>query len=249
MKKKIQQFLFETLSVENYLKLLQRSYFLSYNSGLLKLSKKYSLHYYVKRFIKEGDTVIDIGANLGYYSVSFSKWAGETGHVYSVEPIGLYNKLLKEKLKKRNNVVVYPYALGVEEKEVEMVNPLSNGYLSTGLPHVYDKNRDGNIDDIEYRFKVQMKRPSILFSDLKKINYIKCDVEGFEYIVLSEMQSLIDTFKPIVQVEVWNENDSLIRNMFKEMGYKLYFLNQAEQLEEIMDDAKKSSSDYIFIHP
>lgn len=247
MKDKLNKFIFKILSIDNYLRLLQRSYFLLYRIGILKFNRTYDLHYYVQNLIKKGDTVIDIGANLGYYSVLFSKWVGKTGHVYAVEPIELYNKIFKEATKNCNNITLYPYALGLEKKEIEMVNPLSRGYLRTGLPHVYDENRDGNIDQIEYRFKSQMKRPSLLFQDLTQIDYIKCDVEGFEQTVLSEMKDLIDKFKPIVQVEVWRNNDPAIRQLFKDMGYKLYYLNQ-DKLQQVSDDSFIPPSDYIFIH-
>jgi FkbM family methyltransferase len=58
----------------------------------------------VKKLIHKGDIIIDIGANLGYYSVLFAKWTGATGKVFSVEPIAMYNKVFN---KKQKNTVTF----------------------------------------------------------------------------------------------------------------------------------------------
>lgn len=247
MKKIAQRVIFKVLSLENYLRVLQRSYLVLYRTGVLRLSKNYSLHYFVKKLIKKDDVIIDIGANLGYYSVLFAKWVKDGGHVYAVEPIKIYNKVYREITKDYDNITLYPYALGTEEKEIEMVSPSKEGFLRTGLPHVYDEGRDGKIDDIEFRFKAEMKIPSRLFGDLDRINYIKCDVEGFEYIILSDMKEIIAKHRPRVQVEVWGDNKYAIMNLFESIGYIPYTLSDGE-LRPVSSDTESVSGDYIFIH-
>lgn len=247
MSQKLYSLLFKNLSLKNYLRFLQESYFILYNINILRLSHNYDLHYYVKNLINRGDTVIDIGANLGYYSFLFAKWVGKSGHVYAVEPIQIYNEIYNIKAKKFNNITLLPYALGNENKEIEMVLPTKDDYLRTGLPHVYDESRDGNLHDIKFRFKANMKRPTELFSNIKKIDYIKCDVEGFEFNVLSEMKDIINKHKPKVQVEVWGNNKETITKLFSDMNYKAYFLNKRKELE-LVDNNKNATGDYIFIH-
>jgi len=217
------------------------------NTGILHFSHNYDLHYYVKNLINKGNTVIDIGANLGYYSFLFAKWVGTSGHVYAVEPIRIYNEVYNTKAKKFKNITLLPYALGSENKEIEMVSPTKEDYLRTGLPHVYEESRDGKLDDIKFRFKAEMKRPSELFSNIKKIDYIKCDVEGFEFNILSEMKDIINKHKPKVQVEVWGNNKQQILQLFEEMNYEAYFLNSKKELE-LVDNNQNAKGDYIFIH-
>jgi FkbM family methyltransferase len=225
MIKKVKLFIFKTLGLKNYLRILQRSYFLLYWTGLLKYNSTYSYHYFIKHLINKGDVIIDIGANLGYYSFLFAKFTGDSGKVFAVEPIVIYNEVFKEKSKKYKNITLYPYALGAEEKTVELVSSSHTGFLNTGLPHIYDPQRDGKVENQEFKFEAQMKRPSVLFENLERIDYIKCDIEGFEYIVLSDMKEIIRKCKPKVQVEIWPDKEKKLLEMFDELGdtpYKLY---------------------------
>ena len=246
MVKQIKQFIFKALGLVNYLRILQRSYFLLYRTGLLKFNPTYSYHYFVKYLINEGDVVLDIGANLGYYSFLFARWTGDSGKVFSVEPIAVYNKIFNEKAKKYKNVTLYPYALGEEEKTVELVSSPQTGFLRTGLPHVYDPLRDGNFENQEFKFEAQMKKPSVLFENLNRIDYIKCDVEGYEYIVLSDMKEIIRKFKPKVQVEVWPDNEKNLLVLFDDLGYTPYKLHKY-QLIPLSDIERPIPGDYIFI--
>jgi FkbM family methyltransferase len=247
MIKKLRGFIYKLFGMENYLRLLQRGYFLAYTTGLLKGNRNYSLHYFVKRFIRKGDVIIDIGANLGYYSILFAKWTGTEGKVYSVEPIRIYNKIFNEKAKKFRNIQLYPYALGLEEKTIELVSSPAFDYLNTGLPHVYNSAKDGSIETQKFRFEAQMKIPSVLFKDVEKIDYIKCDIEGFEYIVLSDMKEIIRRCKPKVQVEVWSENEAQILRLFNDLGYLPYKLYK-NRLVVQKENENPLPGDYIFIY-
>ncbi|MDR1527846.1 MAG: FkbM family methyltransferase [Dysgonamonadaceae bacterium] len=242
----IKKLIFSHLKVENYLRILQRTYFFAYKAGLLRWNKNYACHYFVKKLIHKGDTVIDIGANLGYYSILFAEWTGASGNVFSIEPIAVYNKIFNEKAKRYPNIQLYPYALGLEEKMVELVSSPHVGFLSTGLPHVYDPQTDGNIEAQEFRFEAQMKIPAVLFANLDRIDYIKCDVEGFEYVILSNMKEIIRRCKPKVQVEVWGENEENILRLFEELGYLPYKLSR-NQLVVQEKGQTPAAGDYLFL--
>ncbi len=243
----LKKILYKYLSLENYLRLLQRGYFLLYNICILKFNSAYKYHYFVKRLIKKGDVILDIGANLGYYSMLFAKWTGERGQVYAVEPIAIYNKIYNEKARKFKNITLYPYALGVEEKSIELVSSIQAGYLQTGLPHVYNARTDGKLKEADLRFSAEMKIPSKLFGSLDRIDYVKCDIEGFEYIVLSDMKEIIGRCKPKIQVEVWEENEEKLTRLFYDLGYKAYKLS-GHRLLSLDSTTDKIEGDYIFIH-
>jgi len=242
----MQKLLYNLVSQENYLRILQRGYFLAYHLGLLKWNANYAYHYFVKRFINKGDTIIDIGANLGYFSILFAKWTGRNGKVISVEPVKIFNKIFSEKAKKYPQITLHSCALGAEEKTIELVTTPSSEYLRTGLPHIFNPEKDEKIENQKFKFESQMKIPSVLFKDLDKIDYIKCDVEGFEYVVLSEMKEIIRKHKPKVQVEVWTENEDKVLALFKELGYSAYKLHKSQLVSSNNTNAK-IDGDYIFL--
>ena len=246
MTKQIKRFIFKITGIKNYLRILQRSYFLMYHTGLLKINPVYDYHYFVRHLINKGDIIIDIGANLGYYSFLFARWTGDSGKVFAVEPITVYNEIFKEKAKKYKNITLYPYALGTEEKAVELVSSPQTGFLSTGLPHIYDPQRDGKVENQEFIFEAQMKKPSVLFGYLDRIDYIKCDIEGFEYIVLSDMKEIIRKCRPIVQVEVWPDNEYKLLDLFNELGYTPFKLYNF-QLVPVLEIEYSLPGDYLFI--
>ncbi|MDR1585433.1 MAG: FkbM family methyltransferase [Prevotellaceae bacterium] len=241
----LKKLLFGKLSFEQYLRLLQRGYLFAYRTGLLKFSPEYNYHYNVKKLINKGDTVIDIGANLGYYSFLFARWVGKTGNVYSVEPIKDFNRIFNEVARKYKQLTLYPYALGNKEKTIRMVSSPHAGYFRTGLPHVYDAKKDGALENAEFTFEAEMKIPSKLFSSLDRIDYIKCDVEGFEFSILSDMRDIIAKHKPAVQVEVWKENTANILSLFHNLGYKAY---KFDRNKLVSTDLSKIGGDYIFLY-
>ncbi|MCO6497627.1 MAG: FkbM family methyltransferase [Chitinophagaceae bacterium] len=249
MTQSIKAFFYRNVSLENYLRILQRSYFFLYRTGYLKKNPIYKYHYFVKNLIQPGDTIIDIGANLGYYSILFSKWTGPEGSVHAVEPVSTYNKIFNELARKRKNITLYPYAMGSANKKITIVDPVAdlekNRYLSTGLMHVYDKEKDGELAEHKYSFEAEMRKPSELFGGLEKINYIKCDVEGFEVTVLTEMEELIKNHRPTVQVEVAPENRAAILALFGRLNYSVHGLIDG-QLTPLSESLPKTESEFIF---
>jgi len=226
----IKKILYSNLSCDNYLRVLQRSYFLLYRLGFLKFNPKFAYHYYAKKLIHKGDTVIDIGANLGYFSILFARWVGKEGKVYSVEPVSLYNKIFEERARKYRNITLFPYALGNEEKDVELVSVVASGYLRTGRSHIYNAEREGDHNKYGFRIQSQMKMASELFKNIPKINYIKIDIEGDELVVLSDMKELINKHKPIIQVEM---NDHRVADLLHQLGYSAYKLVNKKKMVKV----------------
>lgn len=114
--------------------------------------------------------------------------------MYAVEPVKDFFNTLKWATRRSNNVTLYNYALGAEEKEVTLETPGKYGYLRTGLAHISSENEKSKA---EFTFKASMKKASILFIDLPKLDFIKCDIEGYEEIVLPEMQPVLEKFNPL----------------------------------------------------
>ena len=103
-----------------YFRIISMSFFILYFSGLLKISRKFKMHYFVSKLIRKGDTIIDIGANLGYYTRIFARATGSEGIVWAVEPVPLYRKTLKKNLNGISNIIILPYEPLVQNQAVPL---------------------------------------------------------------------------------------------------------------------------------
>src|SRR5690606_37475937 len=119
----------------SYLRVLHRGFYFLYNLGYLKGKRSFKYHYLVRELILPEYTVVDVGANLGYFSKTFSKLASK-GQVVSIEPVPAFFDILSYFLGKRKNVTLYNVALGTEKGKLEMAMPESDGLIRTGLPHI-----------------------------------------------------------------------------------------------------------------
>jgi len=243
----IKRILYKLLSQRNYLKFLNHSFFTLYKLGWLKNNPAYKYHYFAKKLVAAGDVVIDLGANLGYYTNLFHEWVGKDGDVYAVEPVVPFNEILQWKLNKFSNVTIFPFALGTEEKDITLIIPKEHKYLKTGLPHVFEGDVHGDLDSYGFKFKARMKKGSDLFKDLQRIDFIKCDIEGYEEYVLPELKDILIKHIPIIQVETWGTHKRVVELFLHGIGYLQYELENGKLKQS--DNKDPNQVDFIFIHP
>ncbi len=239
----IRRVLYRSLSLENYLKVLSSAYLWGYRMGLSPHAEAYEYPRFLKYLIAPGDTVIDIGANLGYYSYAMARLTAPSGKVYAVEPVAPIRRVLEHNLRRFRNVEVLACALGAEDKRIRMGNGTvdRNGYFGTGQNFVVDRPTEG-LQLME--FEAEMCRGSQLFADLTRLDLIKCDIEGYEGVVLPEMKPLIERFRPTVLLETGGDTRTAMLSFFKGLGYDDFTL----QSERLVSHAERSEKDIVFIH-
>ena len=76
----------------------------------------------IQKILNEGDVVLDIGANIGYFVLLESKIIGNKGKVFAVEPIPSNFEMLNKNIELNNyqNIQTYNFAFG-EEKGVDIL--------------------------------------------------------------------------------------------------------------------------------
>ena len=261
MKKKdslIRKSLYNILPFKTYLLVLSKIYLYFFKTGFLKKNPFFAYQYFLQYVVQKGDTCIDIGANLGYYSVPMAKLAGKTGKVYAIEPVKPALKVLRANTKNFDNLEILPYALGQENKTIRLGNNTkkSKGYVASGSNFILDKNSKPK-DDVDIQFDAEMKKASELFSDLNRLDFIKCDVEGYETHIIPEMKSLIMHFRPVLFVETNGETRKKIMNLFHENNFQTFVLKDGMMIEDrgdksgdmiIIPDEKKAGFDRFIRH-
>ena len=139
-----------------------------------------------------------------------------------MEPVSLFREVLKGNIRKYPQTTIIPYALGDEDnKDIRMITPISGEHFRHGLTKVLD-----NETPADYRFSSmeKMYKPSTIFSNLERCDYIKCDVEGYEPHILPLMKDIFEKFRPVLQVETNAENKKVIDNLLLPMTYKIFYV-------------------------
>jgi FkbM family methyltransferase len=139
------------------------------------------LSWICRRLLREGDTMLDIGANIGVMSLVGRHYVGRTGAVHSFEPQPRLCRLLRESAMRNGftNMTVHACALGEKDATLELRVPDSN-LGAASLTRSLD-------DYVEVeRVPVPVKQTSAYLHSLNlgPIRLIKMDVEGHEAQVL-----------------------------------------------------------------
>lgn len=219
MEKQLRALLLDMLGHQKYLALVSDVYIRLIRGGFLK--KKYPELFFLKELVKPGFVCVDIGANVGYYSVFLSKYAGPNGHVHAVEPVDLFAKLFIKNTTQfgLGNITLHQTALGGENKTIQMGTPVVDGVFRHGLTKVIDGDTQQNNMQT---YDVNMRVPDELFANLNRFDFLKCDIEGYEIYVMPHFIKTIAKYKPTIQMEISSaENRKLIFDLFLPLGYQI----------------------------
>lgn len=225
----VRRLIFKLLPFEYYLKALSKLYFASFNLGILRRNRLYDYPYFLDKIVCKGDVCIDIGANLGYITVLLSKISGSEGKVFAVEPVKPILSVLKSNTKNLTNVEICPFALGAENKKIKLGNNTKKqkGFIASGSNFIIDNKLESD-NAAEVEFNAEMKKGSELFADLPRLDFIKCDIEGYEVIVIPELEPLIIKFCPILLIEARRQNRIQMLDFFKKHNYNAYVLDNGK---------------------
>ena len=77
------------------------------------------------------------------------------------------------------------------------------------------------------------------------VDYIKCDVEGFEWIIFQEIKELLNSHQPIIQIEISTENRKDMLQLFTELGYVQMGIADFQLVKETGE--QKEEGDFLFV--
>lgn len=246
MEKLIRSLLLRILGFPLYLRLVSYIYLRLVFAGLLR--KKYPELFHLKHLIQPGFVCIDIGANVGYYSSFMSKYAGPSGKVYAVEPVALFASIFTKNTQRFGigNITLYQTALGGTEGEVIMGTPIIQGVMRHGLTRILDPSETAGM----HTYKVPLQVPDTLFASLQKLDFIKCDVEGYEVHLFPHLMQTIHRFRPVIQVEISTlENRQAIFDLMARENYKIARLNAGKWMVMPLQEALQYNAGDFYLLP
>lgn len=148
----------------------------------------------VKRFIKKGDVVLDIGANIGYYSLLLANLVGEKGQVYAFEPEPANFSILQKNVRLNNYHNIY-----LEPKAASGVNRVKDLYIcedNKGMHRLYPSLCCSGKIAVE-----AVALDDYLKEKINRLDFVKMDIEGAEFMALSGMKHLMGKYKPMLLTE------------------------------------------------
>lgn len=156
--------------------------------------------------VKEGHHVLDVGANCGVHALNFSKLVGKHGKVWAIDPVH-YNvrKLrLNGALNGARNLSIKHCALGATKGKMLMniakEDSFFTGNSSLALNEKMEKLQQLNsLENVEV--DVDTLDSFVEENSIKKLDFVKIDVEGFEIEVLKGARSVLELLKPVVVME------------------------------------------------
>ena len=172
--------------------------------------------------IKEGDTVIDIGANIGYYTLLFAKWVGPTGKVYAFEPEPTNFQLLEKNVKANNYKNITIFQKAVSDKNDKLSFYISDE--SSAANQLFKPQKFSQIIDVD-----SVKLDECLPID-EKIDFIKLDIQGAEGTAIKGMNSILKNNSNTVIMQEWwpdaikkygMDSDEHLK-ILEKLGYSFY---------------------------
>jgi len=149
----------------------------------------------IHRLVKRGDSVVDVGANIGFYSEVLANCVGADGHVYAFEPEQRNFDRLVERARP------YPQIHPVRAAVADKPGPIDL-YLS---PHLNIDHRTYPTEERRQRTTIEaVSLDSFLADRADRIQFIKMDIQGAEYAALLGMRDVVQRSPHVrILMELW----------------------------------------------
>ncbi len=184
--------------------------------------------YFLDKALKEGMTFIDVGANMGLFSLFASKKTGDCGTVIAIEPSNrdFYRLKVNAELNKFTNIRLIKAAASSSKSRAEL--------LVAGEEHA-GHNTLGNFSHDCSTFKEKQIVETCTLDELveteklHKVDFIKIDTEGHELFVLKGAMNTLRKFHPVLLIELADIsliqqgcNSGQIWEFLAALNYKIY---------------------------
>lgn len=204
----------------------------------------------IKRILQPGDVFLDIGANIGYFSLLAAN-NEPTSKIISFEPVKNLFQKLEENISVNNikNITALNVAIGDIDEERELfISAADNlGMSSFHQPENYSgKKEKVKVISIDSWFKT---------ARLSRVDLIKLDIEGSELAALKGMQKILQNFKPLIIAEInpetlrlFNLTPADIYGYLNKLNFNGYVISETGKLGQANLDEINQTINVLFIN-
>jgi FkbM family methyltransferase len=149
----------------------------------------------LKKYLKPGSVFIDVGANIGFFSIIAARIIGEKGMVYAFEPTDYFYSVLQRNLNenKIDNCFTFKFGLSDSEKSEKIIFLDSSATMHVQADQVAESDE-----------KIELKTfdSFVIEKKLSRIDFIKVDIDGHEPYFLNGALNSIEKFNPLILLEI-----------------------------------------------
>jgi len=204
---------------------------------------------FLVKLATNSSTILDIGANIGWYSLAFAK-AYPQAIIHSFEPIPHTFSALKKNIGLNGFTNIHAHQFGFSDHN----DTLTFFYYPEGSGNASSANLTGSKHTEKIICKVRMMDTFVRESKTR-IDLVKCDVEGAELFVFRGGMDTIIRDTPIVFSEIlrkWSKkfhyDPNEIITLFVKAGYGCFTINDTRLRKfSVMNDETKDTN-FLFLH-
>jgi FkbM family methyltransferase len=183
------------------------------------------IQFAIQAYCKPGDTVCDVGANIGVYTTQMSKLVGPHGRVIAFEPTEKFHKRLKRNLELNHSQNVLVNKLIVSD------------HVGTHEISISDQTASINLlSDCQQKETIESTTLDIHLKDMDSLSLMKIDVDGWDFHVLNGAQQIIRKHRPLIIVECTRSKHSEpkdILSLLTQLNYDLYLDSDRSQQKKL----------------
>lgn len=188
-----------------------------YHHGLID-GRELPVQNFLVQFLKEGDVCLDVGANIGFYTLLASALVGESGRVYAFEPTPRTFNILTTNSDTKKNVVRVNAALMDAEGKKELAD---YGAEMSGLNTMFPSDAPRNASVETHLVQATTLDAYCKSHDIRP-TFIKIDTEGAEEAVLLGGRQTLAAHHPVLVIEVQREAPLGVVAFLAALGYEAY---------------------------
>jgi len=171
------------------------------------------------------DVVIDVGANIGYFTIYASRKVGKDGLVIALEPMDeAYDCLMKNlRLNRIDNVKPFKLALWSSETTLKLYRTKGSFTSAISKVDVFKNLIQQKKLNLIKKYEIKTVKLDDLIKNINliKVDWIKIDVDGSEYEVILGSMNTLKLFKPRLIIEIHDQEiGNKILKILKDLGYQ-----------------------------